>query len=199
MPISALILAAGESRRFEGIKQLADINGKTLLNHVINAYAQAGCSPIYVALGANTEEIIQTLPNYVKVINVKDWQRGMGYSLSTALSSMKKGESLVYDDKLMVGVADQVNLRAKDLKQLIDEVNEHSSKIIAASYNQVLGVPAIFGSRDFDGLCELDKDIGARAYIKKNIKRVVAVEMPAAEFDIDTKEDLYNWRTSQKN
>jgi molybdenum cofactor cytidylyltransferase len=199
MSISALILAAGESRRFEGIKQLADINGKTLLNRVVDAYAQAGCSTIYVALGANAEEIVRTLPSYAEVVNVTDWQQGMGHSLSTALSSMKKSELFTDTDKLMVGVADQVSIKTENLKQLIDMALSYPSKIVTASYNQIQGVPAIFGSNDFDGLCELDGDIGARAYIKRNMKRVIAVEMPSAAFDIDTKDDLYNWQISQQN
>lgn len=194
---SALILAAGESRRFGGIKQLVDIQGETLLNRVIQVYKKAGFSPIYVALGANIEQILPTLSGDVKPINVGDWDKGMGYSLSTAIYRISQAGGFEQDKKLIIGAADQVDISCEVLTLLVKKANQHPSKIIAASYNQIHGVPAIFGQKDKNSLCELTGDMGARAYIKHNMCRVIAVETPSAVFDIDTKEDLCTWQKAK--
>jgi len=45
-PVAAVILAAGESRRYGSPKQLAVVDGRTLLEHAIDAAASAGASPV---------------------------------------------------------------------------------------------------------------------------------------------------------
>jgi molybdenum cofactor cytidylyltransferase len=197
MNCGALILAAGESKRFDGVKQLAKVRGDTLLNRVLKEYKKAGCSPIYVALGANRNKIMSTLSDDVKIIIVNDWQQGMGYSLSKAIQWIEQ-QGFPQDDKLIVGVADQIDIDSDALQTLLKEAVAQPNKIVAASYNQIQGVPAIFGYDDLKELRELKDDKGARTYIKNNISNVSPVELPSAAIDIDTKEDLDIWQTSQK-
>src|SRR6185503_1456832 len=45
-PVAAVVLAAGESRRFGGAKQLAELDGRTLLEHVLSVAKAAGLAPI---------------------------------------------------------------------------------------------------------------------------------------------------------
>ena len=45
-PVAAVVLAAGESRRFGGAKQLAELDGRTLLEHVLALADEAGLAPI---------------------------------------------------------------------------------------------------------------------------------------------------------
>jgi CTP:molybdopterin cytidylyltransferase MocA len=40
--VAAVVLAAGESRRFGGAKQLAELDGRTLLEHVLALADEAG-------------------------------------------------------------------------------------------------------------------------------------------------------------
>jgi len=44
--VCAVILAAGESRRFGSPKQLAQLEGRSLLEHVISAADDAGLRPV---------------------------------------------------------------------------------------------------------------------------------------------------------
>jgi CTP:molybdopterin cytidylyltransferase MocA len=44
--IAAVVLAAGESRRFGGRKQLAELNGRTLLEHVLELARTAGLDTV---------------------------------------------------------------------------------------------------------------------------------------------------------
>jgi molybdenum cofactor cytidylyltransferase len=199
MRIGALILAAGESRRFEGVKQLVKVKGQTLLNRVLKAYKSVGCSPIYVALGANCKDIAETLPEGIHVIHIQDWFKGMGHSLATSIAWIDENESIGCKDKLLVGLGDQVDICSEELNRLINRAKELPSKIIAASYNDSQGVPAIFGRADLDSLSELQGDVGARVYLKNNSNKVIPIDLPSAAFDIDTRNDLHIWQQSQQN
>ena len=44
--VGAVVLAAGESRRFGSAKQLAVLDGRTLLEHVLALAGEAGLAPI---------------------------------------------------------------------------------------------------------------------------------------------------------
>ena len=64
------MLAAGQSKRFNGIKQLADIQGQPMICHCLSHYRQGdkwinGITNGYVVLGSNAEIISQVLPNKV--------------------------------------------------------------------------------------------------------------------------------------
>ena len=49
--ISALVLAAGEGKRFGGTKQLEILRGKPLVQHAVDAASGAGVGEIVVVLG----------------------------------------------------------------------------------------------------------------------------------------------------
>ena len=51
------MLAAGSGERFGGGKQLADLDGRPLLEHVLAAMAAAPLERVVVVLGAQADEI----------------------------------------------------------------------------------------------------------------------------------------------
>ena len=52
--IGAVVLAAGEGSRFGGPKQLAELDGRPLLEHVLGVVrAVPGLAPVVVVLGAH--------------------------------------------------------------------------------------------------------------------------------------------------
>ena len=87
--IGGIILAAGESSRFGQPKQLLPFHGKTLVRTMIDAAREAGCSPIVVVIGSNSEKVQQELAHadVVKVQN-KNWQRGIGSSIRTGAQAL---------------------------------------------------------------------------------------------------------------
>ena len=49
--VSAVVLAAGSATRFGSVKLLAPLNGRPLLQHVLDALADAGLNDVVVVLG----------------------------------------------------------------------------------------------------------------------------------------------------
>src|SRR5438094_10487017 len=85
--IAAIILAAGESSRLGQPKQLIQFQSKTLVRRVVDAASEAGCQPILVVLGTETEtELVQGISSELKntgatFIGNPNWKYGIGTSI----------------------------------------------------------------------------------------------------------------------
>jgi molybdenum cofactor cytidylyltransferase len=185
-----LLLAAGQSKRFGGIKQLTDIHGQPMVLHCLSQYRQGekwmhGIANGHIVLGANAELITQVLPDNVNKYWVSSWVNGMGHVLSQAIQTITSDTSHV-----LVGLADQIALTQQIFSQLLNEAKKHPEHIIASQYNGGLGAPVIFPRQYFSQLSQLTGDKGAKALIQQHSKQVISFPMPEAACDIDTPEDL---------
>jgi molybdenum cofactor cytidylyltransferase len=70
------------------------------------------------------------------------------------------------------------------------QVHLSGAAIIAAQYNDTLGVPAIFARKMFGTLLNLPPEAGARHLLRQPGLSVKAFPLPEAAIDIDTPEDL---------
>ncbi|HEV8155068.1 MAG TPA: nucleotidyltransferase family protein [Gaiellales bacterium] len=87
--IAAVVLAAGEGRRFGGPKQLHVIEGITMLERVLIAVERSGIATRLVVLGARAERITAEVPLHgaVAVLSPR-WADGQAASLKTALETL---------------------------------------------------------------------------------------------------------------
>ena len=190
----AVVLAAGQSQRFGGVKQLADLHGTPMVNHAI-AQLPVHSNSIFVVLGANAEQIKAVLNPQVSVIENPRWQGGMSQSIMAATSYIianLKDQC----DRMLVVLADQAQLSRDDYLRLISASEKHKDKIVAASFHQTYGAPVIFPSAFFTTLMKIQGDKGAKKIIAQHMDQTVLVEMEAAGIDIDTKKQLNYWMQS---
>ena len=82
--IAAVVLAAGEGRRFGGPKQLHVIDGITMLERVLIAVERSGIATRLVVLGARAERITAEVPLHgaVAVLSPR-WADGQAASLQS--------------------------------------------------------------------------------------------------------------------
>jgi molybdenum cofactor cytidylyltransferase len=86
---AAVILAAGEGRRFGGIKQLHPVAGVPMLERVLAAVARAGIGQRIVVLGAHAGEILATVNLYgARAVICEAWRDGPAASLHAGLAVM---------------------------------------------------------------------------------------------------------------
>jgi molybdenum cofactor cytidylyltransferase len=186
--IGGLLLAAGSSRRLGSPKQLLDFKGKTLLRRATEALVGSACSPIIVILGAEIEGSKAEIGDLnVSVVINEDWQTGMSSSIRKGLEQLLFLEPDI--DAAMITLCDQPFVTAEKVGLFIEEFNQADPLIVAARYNQVLGVPALFSRQMFSALFELDGDKGARELIRQT-ETAVPIDLPEAATDIDTTEVL---------
>ena len=80
--VAAVVLAAGEARRYGELKQLLDWHGKTFVYTVANTALEANLSPVIVVTGAQhtkVEQAVVDLP--VAVVYNPQWRQGQSTSV----------------------------------------------------------------------------------------------------------------------
>jgi len=190
MPIPAIILAAGASRRLGQPKQLVRYNGETLLERAIRIAGESGSAPLIVVIGANHEQIRPVIPlEHATLIFNPHWQQGIATSIHAGLEAV---ELLAPVSRgALILLCDQVRLSAEHLRSLIAACAAQSEPSIAASiYADVLGIPAVFPRAAYPELMALEGDKGARSLLLNPPCPVIAIPFAGGEIDIDEPADL---------
>lgn len=187
--IALIILAAGNSSRLGKPKQLVVFDGETLLERIVRESLESICSPILVVTGKDSANFRQHLNKFdVQTVENKDWEQGMGSSISCGTR-----EILAINDDLdgvVLCVCDQPFVKAETINNLVNIYVAKKYKIIASSYGKTLGVPALFDKSLFSELTELQGKSGAKKIIEKFLSETFLVEFPRGEIDVDTEEDI---------
>ena len=176
----ALVLAAGNGSRMGTAKAQIEIAGKRLVDRAVSMLREAGCSDVYVVLGAWIGEV----PGAKIIIN-ENWREGMGSSLRTGLthiSSMPEIESVI------VSLVDLPGLTATAVAQIRSSPGE----IVMGTFGGKPGHPVKFSRAHWGGIIDSAVgDVGAQAYLSTR-SDIVFVELDrwASGKDIDTQFDL---------
>lgn len=186
--VALVLLAAGGSRRFGALKQVQVLEHQTLVRRAALAALATGL-PVHVVTGAEHERVAAEFADLaLQQIHTHEWSRGMGHSLSTAVRALQGATPA--PQALLILLADQPLVDAKDLEAILHQHHLHPGAIVAADHGAVLGPPCLFPATWFDALAALDGDRGARGLIQQHRDAVVTVAMPHAALDVDTPEDL---------
>jgi CTP:molybdopterin cytidylyltransferase MocA len=193
MPVAAIVLAAGASRRLGQPKQLLMLGGETLIARAIRLAAEAGAAPVIAVLGADPERIGAALDldktrSAIAVVN-SDWQQGISTSIHAGLRGLADVAPQA-SGALILG-CDQPRLTAAHLRALLAAFAAQALPVIVASgYAGVAGIPAVFPRAVFAELLALRGDQGARALLTKPASPPIALPFPGGEVDIDLPADL---------
>lgn len=186
--IGGVLLAAGGSSRLGRPKQLVEFQGKTLLRRAAETLTISDCSTVVVVLGAETEHSTAELNGLdINICVNESWQTGMASSIIAGLNSLIAIDPPL--DAVVITLCDQPHVTLDDINDLIAEFTSTQSPIVAAQYNDTIGVPALLSNALFDDLRQLDGDKGARQLIRNNIDQVATVHIKNAAIDIDTLDD----------
>ncbi|MGH9818904.1 MAG: nucleotidyltransferase family protein, partial [Pyrinomonadaceae bacterium] len=121
-----------------------------------------------------------------------EWQTGMSSSIKTGLARLLEIEPDL--EAALITLMDQTLITSKHLAQFVERFNADGPPIIAAAYDGVAGVPALFSHKLYDELRALKGEKGARAVIRAR-ENVVTIDLKEAIVDIDNMNDLLKIRT----
>jgi len=191
-PTAGIILAAGLSTRFGRPKQLMDLNGKPLIEWVVDACLKSRLDKIVLVLGLNAPQIAAGLslkysdPRITTIINPQ-FREGMSRSLRAGLVAVMKDFPAV-----MFLLGDQPLVSSTLIDRLLERFRESEKDICVPVHLGRRGNPTLFSSKFYKQLLNVSGDLGAREIIKTRPQAVlsVKVEDPLPFFDIDTEEDL---------
>lgn len=182
-PVGAVILAAGASRRFGSPKQLAVMDGLTLLEHAIDAAAGAGLWPIAAVVPVWLTRPAQLGNQRVLWIRNPFPERGLSLSLRLGLDAL--GEHV---EAALILLGDQPGVSLATITAVLTARGERP--LVAAEADGVLGPPVLIERSHFGLAAELSGDIGLRQILRDNPDLTRAVAVPAHPLDVDTPADL---------
>lgn len=178
-------MAAGAASRFGDCKALQPLGDNSLLGSAIARLSQAGIEDIRIISGAWHEKMLQAPIQGATLHYCQDWQRGLGHSIAFGVEQVDQA------DGILILLADQVAVTSEDILRLQQAFDGQHS--VCAHYANRKGVPAIFAPRHWPALMALEGDRGARQLLQQH-DAIVAIDMPNAAIDIDTKEQLEGFR-----
>lgn len=182
--IGGLVLAAGAGKRFGGRKQLALLDGRPLLEHVLYAMERAPVAPVVVVLGAHTDEILGAVDLHgAEPVACPDWKDGLAASLRAGVAALAGAEAVV------VALGDQPFLDPDAIARVLGARGDGASAV-RATYDGLSGHPVLLERRLFARLSELTGDRGAAAILSGEQVRDVPCDGLGRPDDIDTPEAL---------
>jgi len=187
--ISAILLAAGQSKRMGEPKQLMRFGQSTIVEQAIDNLLGSIVNELIVVLGHRAEEVrglITTRP--VRLAVNPDYQQGMSTSIIAGLNLVDSRARAV-----MLALGDQPFIDSQTINRLIDGFNNHDKGIVIPTYQSKRGHPIIFAMKYRKQLLELKGDVGARQLIQENPEDIleVVVDCEGILVDIDTVDSYY--------
>jgi molybdenum cofactor cytidylyltransferase len=180
---AGLILAAGAGTRFGGeIKQLADLHGKPLLQHAVDAM-NAALERVVVVLGHEADAIRARIDfGPAGVVVCEDWARGQGFSLRRGVAELSEAGAVA------ITLGDQPFITPQVIAGALDQLAGFDA--VRALYGGAPGHPVVLGPRVLAAVGELEGDAGARELLARFRVRQWEAGHLASATDIDTQEEL---------
>lgn len=185
---ATIILAAGSSSRLGQPKQLLSFQHKTLLSNTIDAAKLAADGIVVVILGGQYQQIKESIADKkVDIVINPDWEEGMGSSIRIGLAALLQKYGNL--ESVMLTVCDQPFIDAAVLNALFNQASVLPQSIIASTYADTIGVPALFKKAHFQELLALKGQEGAKKLLVNYKDDVATIPFPKGASDIDTPED----------
>jgi molybdenum cofactor cytidylyltransferase len=184
--VSAVVLAAGASTRFGLPKQLVDVGGTTMIEHILHVVQQTGVDEVVVVLGHKAAQVARHIPSWCRIALNKRWQEGVSTSIQAGLDAINRIAQAV-----LFILADQPYIRCAEIDRLLQAYYGHTKAVVVPAYHGRRGNPVLFDRCLFPLLRDLRGDVGGRQVMERLPQQVLAVEMSSPEMflDIDTRTD----------
>lgn len=184
--VAAVVLAAGEGRRFGSQKLLAPLRARPLLQHAVDAANASGLAPIVVVLGADADAITAGIrTGRARIVRNPDHATGQASSLRVGLRSLDTSDAAV------VVLGDQPNVTAALLDALVAAQRSSGAPAVVCVQDGRRSPPTLLHRDLWAEVEALRGDTGAREVLASH-RDVVAFDV-ADGFgrldDVDTQED----------
>jgi nicotine blue oxidoreductase len=187
-PVLGVVLAAGGSTRMGRPKQLADLDGRPLLAHVLGALEGAPVDRVVVALGGAAGEVLDRVDlGRGEPLVVEGWTAGMGHVLAATLAQAGDGWGAA-----VVLLGDQPLVSGRAVARVVEAWRSGAGPVVTATYGGRAGHPKLFDRRLLPDLLRLAGDTGARDLVAAHPDWVHQVEVGdlGSDADVDVEADL---------
>ncbi|MFQ5680063.1 MAG: NTP transferase domain-containing protein [Gemmatimonadota bacterium] len=198
-PVAGIVLAAGASRRMEGLpKLLLPFGESTVVGSAVDAAARAGLRPLIAVLGHRAAEVREALAgSAASCVENPDYRAGQGSSVAVGARAVRATAGGGEGVALLLG--DEPGMRPAAIRAVVAEWKVSGARAARALYRDRPGHPVVFRRDLWQDLAELEGEGGAAgllAILGAEV-RDVRLEEPAP-IDVDTPADyeraVARWR-----
>ena len=185
--ISALLLAAGESKRMGRQKLLLPFGTSTIIEQVVDNLLNSKIDEVIVVVGYRAAELVKRITSKpIKIAVNPQYHQGMSTSIIAGLNLIDKRANAV-----MIVLADQPGIKSKVIDKLIEEFHRHDKGIVIPTYQGNRGHPIIFSIKYKGAFLKLTGDVGGREIIDKHREDIleIPVDSKGINADVDTVSD----------
>lgn len=185
MKMNLILLASGNSIRFQGNKLLTTFNAKPMYMNVIEKILKLDFNKIILV--TQYEEIKNNLEKSpIEVVMNKNSELGISHSIKLGI------EFDLEADAYMFMVCDQPFISLETIKALISKFKNSNKGMACAQYKGELGNPTIFSGKYKEALLTLKGDVGGKSIMKKHLDDLERLEIidGIELIDIDTRQEL---------
>lgn len=189
MRTAAIVLAAGAASRFGSPKALARLDGRPILEHVLDAVRSAGIEDIVVVLGHAAQEIEDG-------IDWLDERRVRNPDPRFLSGSLQVGLAAVADldppaRAVVIALGDQPRTRPEVIRALIGAARETDRPVVVPRYAEGGGAnPVLLRRSAFELVDEASGDRGLGPLLASDPDLVLEVPVVGSNPDIDRPSDL---------
>ncbi len=185
--VSALVLAAGASERFGGVKTLARLGGRPVLQHVLDTVAAIGFGDVVVVLGDAPAQIEAAIGwrGERRVCN-PDPGAGLSSSLRVGMAALAEGT-----EAALVLLGDQPLVRADVIEALLGALRDGGRPVVVPRYAGGGGAnPVLIARAAWPLALGATGDRGLGPVLRVHPELVHEVAVLGANPDVDTRGDL---------
>ena len=193
--ITAIILAAGQSKRMGQPKMLLPWGGTTVLGQVIETVQRAGVDNILIVTGGARKQVEKLVASYgLQFMHNENFQSGeMLSSLQTGLREARKNAST---RGALIVLGDQPQVEERSVRAVVNRFVETGANLVVPSYQMRRGHPWLVARSLWEEILAMNPDESPREFLNRRAAEIeyVNLDTPSILSDLDTLEDYLKSR-----
>ena len=185
--ITALILAAGQSKRMGQPKMLLPWGEKTVLEQVIFTFKTVSVDDIIVITGGDKEQVEVLVGNSAQTVFNPEFEKGeMLSSVQAGLAEIKPET-----EAILIGLGDQPQIQERSVRLVVEAFYKSRASIIVPSFQMRRGHPWLAARQHWDEILHMRSPESLRDFLSWHAEEIhyVQIDNDSILQDLDTPED----------
>lgn len=190
--ITALILAAGQSKRMGQPKMLLPWGETTVLEKIIATFRAAGIEDILVVTGGDRERVEALVGESARTVFNPDYAEGeMLSSVQAGLAGLRP-----VTEAALIGLGDQPQVREGSVRAVVEEYRKSGASLVVPSFQMRRGHPWLVARPYWDEILAMRPPASLRDFLNHHAEKIRYVEIDNSSIlqDLDTPEDYLKSR-----
>ncbi|MEK6409356.1 MAG: nucleotidyltransferase family protein [Acidobacteriota bacterium] len=170
--ISAVLLAAGESRRMGEFKQLLELRNKSFVEHCVDNLLASRVGEVIVVTGHRESEVRRAIGDRrVKFAHNPEYQSGMASSIIRGVEAVPQTARA-----FVLALVDQPWIDASVINRIIETYEKAQTLIVIPAYEGKNGHPILLDISLKEEILKMDPARGLRQVVGAHPREIARVE-----------------------